>query len=598
MKSSPRIAMLALGLLSLQGCDSDQATGTMDENNHSAKMATIYLPDLRPASGAVVQAWSRDDSGKTPSMQTLTDEEGKFDIPELPEGIYRLVARKGDLVAMQDSLYTSNGRINPKSDTLGEAAKVTGRVRMTGGDNPASVTILVMGTDQLVNVDRQGRFLIDGLASGSFRLRLSTSLSGYTTTATTIQAKAGTMVDVGDVELLFAGIPPVDSLRASVDSTTRKVTLTWALPAIENFRYVRLQREPVDGSARPVSLGISTSGRFVDSSWFSTEAQEWLYTLRIHTLDGDSGKPAWAKISMGQLVLDSLFLGWPRIPSPIRVGQAFHFEVSVASGPSRPRALHWSFHDGLGTVERSIPMDSLPANRFQGFSFLDTSLVIHLPAPRQSGAGWLEVRLEGADGRSVRDSLAFSILPADSSGFDSTWSDSTFHPDSSRSDTTLYQDSTRADSAFHPDSSRSDTTLQQDSARSDSTFHPDSSRSDTTLQQDSARSDSAFYPDSSRSDTTLQQDSARSDSAFYPDSSRADTSRTVQDDSTHARISLETSPLAETRRDPGPSANLDQPGVTGEVAIGWTSRRNPWRGLALERRPLPQPRRNPDPPTA
>lgn len=338
MKPLLLLPTVFVACLGLWGCDADKATATMDDTNQTAT-ARIFLPDHTPAANAMVQVWKSDDTLRAPTTETETDADGSFRIGTLPEGLYRIVARKDGMVAMQDSLRTVAGRLSPRSDTLAKPASATGIVKMTGSDNPATVTILVMGTDSLFNVDKSGSFHMDGLASGTYRLRLSSTLPNYTTTMAVVRIASGKATDLGAIRMNFTGIPPVDSLKARVDTTSNDIVLTWKTPDIANLRFVRIYREPLDGSSKPELIGYSKDSTFRDATGnYEHMEKEWLYTARIHTMEGDSGYPAWVTVKQRFKAAKALRVSLDRATDSAVVGNSRQFRLNVIASPERPAA--------------------------------------------------------------------------------------------------------------------------------------------------------------------------------------------------------------------------------------------------------------------
>lgn len=438
MKTSTPLLPALLACLGLWGCDADKATATMDDTNQSAT-ARIFSPDLEPVANATVQVWRHEDTLRTPAAQTVTDSDGSFAVEPLPEGIYRVMAFKDGLVAMQDSVPTIGGRLAPKDDTLGPPAIATGIVKMVGSDNPSTVTILVMGTDILFNVDKSGAFRLEGLATGTYRLRLSSTLDNYTTTAATAKVASGKTTDLGTIRMNFTGIPPVDSLKAEIDSASNDVVLSWKLPDVANVRFVRIYREPLDGSEKPVVAGYSNNGSFRDAiDNFDRTTKDWLYTARIHTMDGDSGYPAWINVAQNAEAAQHLQLVISHDNfDGIAVGSTGTLWFKVIASPTHPRSLVWTY-DG---ATHSIPVDSMAVAPSGPYAFID-SFRVTFPIGDSAGTRRIIATLTGSNGDQRTDTLlVHAIVPADTSA----WQDSARN-DSTPRDTSIWQDSVRSDS--------------------------------------------------------------------------------------------------------------------------------------------------------
>lgn len=449
MKPLHLLPTVVVACLGLWGCDADKTTGTMDDTNQSAS-ARIFLPNLEPAANATVQVWKSDDTLRSPTTETKTDADGSFLLGAIPDGLYRIVARKDGMVAMQDSLRTVAGRLNPRNDTLAKPAVATGTVKMTGSDNPATVTVLVVGTDSIFPVENSGTFHMDGLAAGTYRLRLSTTIPNYTTTTVVVRIASGKATDIGTIRMNFTGIPPVDSLKASLDTVKSHVVLTWKLPEVQDFRFVRVYREPLDGSEKRVLVGYSTGTSFRDSGFeYSKTNKEWLYTTFIHTLDGDSGYAAWTKVTQKPVqrrvaMIMTYMEDFDRYafePDSLEPKTIHNAWVVVYSSPDRPTSLSWSFQGRNG----SISPDSIDATLADWTAYAD-SFRIPLRLDSTTGDFPFVVRMETKNDGIVYDSVTIRVrAPRDTSAKDTTWRD-TVHGDT----TTIPRDTVHGDTTTVP----------------------------------------------------------------------------------------------------------------------------------------------------
>ncbi len=428
--ASVGLTLLALGV----GCNSSKdVAGTMDESNQTVSARILMPGGSAPAVGAVVQVWRPDDTTKTPVAQVVTGADGSYQLPKFPDGMYRLVARRSSdqLVAMRDSLYTSNGTLQVHSDTLNKAGVATGFVKMVGDDNPGSVTVEVMGTDVLVNVDRDGKFTFDNLSSGTYRLRLVTNLSDYTTTQVTVRLDFRKPVVLDTITMNFAGIPPVTGFRALYDSSSQRIKLQWDPPLIRGIRDVEIFRENKNLFASPDTVGISDSGAFWDSP-HPTKPTTWLYTVKARRNDGNVGRSAWKTVFQpawiqpwveptlrtvvigtgvkwigGQWVPDTL-LGW-NSGDTLRLNSYFPQAVLILdlkeTDFKSPPTLHWWIKgdaeqtgDFLWGQDRPFVSEFSFQRIFNADCFLTTTTVVQAKF-------WLE-----GDGRVWRDSVSVQVV--------------------------------------------------------------------------------------------------------------------------------------------------------------------------------------------
>jgi hypothetical protein len=291
--------ILPLGLLA--SCDSSTSapatTGVVDETNHAAT-AVVYSNDGKPVPQALVQAFRRDDTTRKAAATVLTEANGSYALPTLENGVYRVIARKGALVAVQDSVLAVGGKTTAGSDTLEAAPTAQGVVKMIGDDNPASVLVQVQGTDVLVNVDKDGAFSLGTLTAGTYTLRLSTDIEGYTLTTRNIAIRRGQTTLLDTVAMNFTSVPPVSNFRATVDSSTNAIRLGWDLPVLKGVRDVLIRRVLKNSFDSAFVIGNSDSGSFLDAENAGTTASRtWLYTAQIRMLDGRLGRVAYITVN-------------------------------------------------------------------------------------------------------------------------------------------------------------------------------------------------------------------------------------------------------------------------------------------------------------
>jgi len=295
---------MASTCLWLASCDSQKVTGTMDETNASA--ARLLDTAGAPAAGANLLVFHPLDSTRTPVAAGVTLADGSYSLPTVPDGMYQILARGAGRVAVLDSVYTSQGKLLVRTDTLRDPGSIYGVVEMVGDDNPASVEVSVLGSDLLVaNVTSSGTFRLDNLGAGTWTIKFSTSLSGYTNTYATVRSTASTSVKMDTVVMNYIAIPPVANLKAAYDTTTGTVHLTWSVPSdVKGVRDVEIFRVNSADTGSPSPIGVSDSSGYLDPvypSWPAGPAPytptTWLYNVRIRTDDNSLGKVAYATVT-------------------------------------------------------------------------------------------------------------------------------------------------------------------------------------------------------------------------------------------------------------------------------------------------------------
>jgi hypothetical protein len=292
---------LLLFVVSLTLCTSDKIVGTTDEQ--LTVKAMISNPDGTAAVGATVKLFKVDDSLKTPAFTTVTDTDGRYTVSGVSQGTYNIWAEKDTLVAFQDSIVLANTDTRIPDDTIYPAGSLTAIVSVQPTDDPRSVIVQVMGSDRYDdNIQSDGRFTIHGLASGNYRLRLTTTLPNYTTTYCSINAHGGQKDTLKDtIDMIYTGIPVVLGLTASFDTLNGTMNLTWRKTAYLNFQdyviyrdaYDSIQRTTIPAASVPDTFWIDTifnwnlpSGQF---SFGDTTTYKYKYRVVVRNNSDASG---------------------------------------------------------------------------------------------------------------------------------------------------------------------------------------------------------------------------------------------------------------------------------------------------------------------
>jgi hypothetical protein len=294
---------LASTCLWLFSCDSQKVTGTMDETNASA--ARLLDTAGTPAAGANLLVFHPLDSTRTPVAAGVTLSDGSYSLPTVPDGMYQILARSAGRVAVLDSVYTSQGKLLVRTDTLRDPGSIYGIVEMVGDDNPASVEVSVLGSDILVaNVNSEGSFRLDNLGAGTWTLKFSTSLPGYATTYVPVRSTASASVKLDTVVMNYIDVPPVSGLKATYDTISGTVHLTWSIPTgVKGIRDVEVLRVNSADAGNPTLVGTSDSSGYLDTIYppHSDYNQPpftpttWLYNVAIRTESSTVGKVAYTQ---------------------------------------------------------------------------------------------------------------------------------------------------------------------------------------------------------------------------------------------------------------------------------------------------------------
>ena len=348
------LAMAASGLW-LSSCDTQKVTGTADETNASA--ARLLDTAGAPVANANLLVFRPQDTTGKPVASGVTNSDGSYSLPTVADGMYRLLARVSTgKIAVQDSVYTNQGKLQVRTDTVRTPGSLSGVVRMVGDDNPHSVEVLVLGSDlSVVTVNADGSYRLDGLGAGSWKLKFSTSLPNYANTYVTAKSKATVGVKLDTVDLNYVGIPPVKNLAAVMDYPHNGLKLVWKVPAgappVRDFLV-----QSATGSENPTDRGAVDSTGFVDNFWRDYSPRTVLYYVKIRTMDGSIGRVAYLQVKYSNPKKDSLL----RVDSLWRLDSAAqwsHYFDSLARRDSVQRldsAANWNH--ALDSVSR---LDSL-----------------------------------------------------------------------------------------------------------------------------------------------------------------------------------------------------------------------------------------------
>lgn len=283
---------IAIAAWFLVACDDRIAGGTNDET-HTEVAARFYEPGGRTAAvDAVVQVVPHD--GIVVAATGRTDVEGRPVVAPMPDGLYKVSVSKGGNVVYVDSVPASGGKLVLTSDdTLAAAGSLAGVVAMQPDHDPATVTVNVLGTDIWTNVGSDGRFRLDGLGAGRFRLRFLSTLINYTTTYLVAGVSEGAATSLPDtVRMIYTGIPVVTGLFVRNDSLTGDQILSWNRVSYRGLQDYIVYRDTIDALA-PSRVRFATVS---DTTWRDTAASrsfviaKWKYRVVVETMGGDTGK--------------------------------------------------------------------------------------------------------------------------------------------------------------------------------------------------------------------------------------------------------------------------------------------------------------------
>jgi alpha-tubulin suppressor-like RCC1 family protein len=252
----------------------------LDELLGPESAKTIYEPggDI-PAKEALVKVFDACSGNGKPVAVYITDENGRFSLSKIPEGMYTLWAEKDSFVMFQDSVVVTSGQTTLRDDTLERPSTITGVVGLQNYHDTRSVTVKVAGIDlPVVFADGNGRFTVKGLASGRWTLILKSSILEYLPTEKMISVGAGANDRIADtLQLSFSGIPIVSGIRFSQDTLAGTIKLFWNKPAYKIIRDFLIYHDSCMGIVYSKAPAYITEDTVcIDSIYFR---------LRIDSLD-------------------------------------------------------------------------------------------------------------------------------------------------------------------------------------------------------------------------------------------------------------------------------------------------------------------------
>jgi len=287
-----RIPWLALFAFVLAGCGgNDKVAGTNDET-HTEVAARIYTPGGQTfATGAAVKVVPGD-STQAVAVGTV-DSTGLPQTSQVPDGIYTVSVTLDSLVSTIDSVVATGGKLQlAENDTLEASGTLSGVVALQPQDDPATVTVQVLGTENYSNVAENGRFTLTDLPTEKVRLRLVTTLPNYTPTFDTTHATTAAATRIPDtIHMIYTGIPVVTGLAVVNDSATGQLVLSWhpvAYSALLDYLVFRDTAGAIGYSSIP--FAATTDSTWRDTASDSTAStQAWRYRVVVRNRSGIAG---------------------------------------------------------------------------------------------------------------------------------------------------------------------------------------------------------------------------------------------------------------------------------------------------------------------
>ncbi len=259
----------ACGILTLFiACSTDIITSDREVYCVTAR---ILEPDgKKPACGAIVQLFNVESLDGKPALVALTDENGLYSIEKPAAGVYTLWAEKESLVLRRDSLRIPSIAATLPDDTLDYPSSLTGSVCVEPYHDPRIVTIRVANLDnRCARADKEGNFVLTGLASGTWRLLLTADAPGYEPTPVAVSLGHGANDTISHpLRLCYSGIPIVEGKTILQDTLSGAIMLSWhSTPYARFLDYVLYRAFGGDLCFPDEPFHATTDTSFIDSTY-------------------------------------------------------------------------------------------------------------------------------------------------------------------------------------------------------------------------------------------------------------------------------------------------------------------------------------------
>lgn len=392
--------------------------GTVDETDTGIE-AMLFNPDGTPAKEVSVKFFKVADTSKVPVLEVFSDENGVFTTKGLGKGNYNIYAEKGSLVAFQDSITVYEDTAYIDNDTLETPKALSAFVGLQPNHDPRTVTVQVLGTDMYSNVNEDGTFTLNKMATGDFTFKLSTTLNNYTVTYKDITIETDTPDTLSDtLWLIYTGIPVVVGLTASYDTATGIVSLFW-----KNTKYGDLQDyliyrdfyDTINLSSTPLSLANDTV--FYDTifnnvdegglfSFSDTNTYHFKYRVKIRNNSQEVGlsykyidivTPSPQEVS-SNLSYKTYHLYKEFYTDSSSVNDSIRYSINVKN---RQRKLVYISYKDLqnDSILKNISIDSL--NEYQ-----DSLILLW----NKIGVNYLEISTNDISGYVKKDTIPFTVV--------------------------------------------------------------------------------------------------------------------------------------------------------------------------------------------
>ncbi|MEK7392066.1 MAG: hypothetical protein AAB214_05815, partial [Fibrobacterota bacterium] len=214
---------LIMTFLVMSACD--KTTDVAGTNNETHTKGTLFQANGEVAAGARVRIFAADQnlSDSLPVTQTQVDANGQVSL-RLKRGYYSLLADDtAHNAVFIDSVYSDGDTVRLPTDTLRKPGVIVGHVKVQPWHSPTIAWVHLMRTDLFAKVDTSGAFTLSGVPAGTFDLVATCDLGEYTPTHRQARSFPDSILDVGLIDLVYNGLPPVTGLHADYERWLEKL---------------------------------------------------------------------------------------------------------------------------------------------------------------------------------------------------------------------------------------------------------------------------------------------------------------------------------------------------------------------------------------
>lgn len=301
------MAAAALAMLGCQERVVQSEGGSMDETSTLA----FYKADGKPAVGARIKIFASSDTGSTPVDQVFAGSDGAASFGSYATGFYNIVVtddRTGEAV-FQDSAFSNGTKLSYHPDTLAPSGGVTGRILAQPQDDPKIAWIAVLGSGRQSNVDDSGRFTIRSLGKGRYSMLIRVENKGYTSTLLEFVVPKDSIVDLGDVRLVYTGLPAAAGVSGSWNRESGTISVRWDSVTNNRISGWRILRAESDNPLEAKQRAFVVAGHSWQDTVFQTldtSRKHFRYWVQAIGKGGEEGPvwESWAVDAKGPAAVD------------------------------------------------------------------------------------------------------------------------------------------------------------------------------------------------------------------------------------------------------------------------------------------------------